>query len=359
MATRKEVADRAGVSVAVVSYVLNNRSLVKPETKQKVLDAVRELGYTPNLTARSLKTKRSRQIAVLVHFLGNPFEAGLLLHIEAAAKEHGYFVFFQTYDETQEEQLKELFMGRVDGILLLGQCLSHETAQYFVSKQVPIVSVTQSATDHPQLYGVDIDWVEAMRKLIRHLHAQGHERIGFMADGNPRHHYELRYEAFIHALKLEGLGFDSQTCRLEGLGRFESARKELLQILQSADTALPFSALIAANDLMAAGCLAACREANVAVPGTLALAGCEDILMSSQTSPSLTTIAYPRPQAAKEATRLLLSLIEEGAEPSLGTEGNMEHGDVEGNHRLSRAEGSSRSILLPCEVQPRESTGAE
>ena len=94
MVTRDHVALRAGVSVAVVSYVLNNKNIVKEETRQKVLLAVKELGYQPNLAARSLKTKKSQQIAVLVNNLGNPFEAEVLLCLESTAREAGYSVFF-------------------------------------------------------------------------------------------------------------------------------------------------------------------------------------------------------------------------------------------------------------------------
>lgn len=314
MASRQQVADRAGVSVAVVSYVLNNRKLVKEETRQKVLEAVRELGYRPNLVARSLKTKKSKQIAVLVRFLGNPFEAGLLLTIEATAKASGYFVFFQTYEEAQEEQLKELFMGRVDGILLLGQYLNEATLDYFTVQGIPVVSVTrpysQACKGDASVQWIDIDWPEAMRKLVRHLRDLGHERIAFMADSSSPHHYEWRYRAFIQALEGEGLRFHSSD-RLNGCGRFEPAYAELAQRLKSSSNKLPFTALVCANDLMAAGCLAACRDQGAAVPGQLAVAGCEDILMSSQTNPPLTVLGYPRPEAAQAAATLLIALMEE------------------------------------------------
>jgi DNA-binding LacI/PurR family transcriptional regulator len=315
MVTRQEVADRAGVSAAVVSYVLNNRKLVKEETRMKVLEAVRELGYRPNLVARSLKTKKSKQIAVLVRFLGNPFEAGILLAVEAAAKAGGYFVFFQTYEEDQEEQLKELFMGRVDGILLLGQFLGEATIDYFTSQGIPVVSITRPYADiqkpNANLQWIDLDWLVAMRELVRHLRSLGHKRIAFMADKPGLHHYEWRFQAFIEAMKSEGLPFYRED-RLNGSGRFEPAYTELAQWLSgSGKKSLPFTALVCANDLMAAGCLAACREWGAAVPGQLAIAGCEDILMSSQTNPPLTAISYPRPQAAEAATRLLIAEMEE------------------------------------------------
>ncbi|MZQ86081.1 LacI family DNA-binding transcriptional regulator [Paenibacillus sp. 5J-6] len=313
MVTRKDVADRAGVSSAVVSYVLNNREIVKEETRQKVLEAIRELGYQPNLLAQSLKTKKSRQIAVLINYLGNPFEAGLLISIEQHAKDRGYFVFFQTYKQEEEDQLKSLFMGRVDGILLLGQALKPQVVEHFQTLDMPIVSVLRPAGSgmrsgsEASVAYLDLDWEAEMSKLIRHLQQQGHTRIGFMGSGEAGQHYEVRLQAFIHVLRETGCTWYSEDL-LDGEGRFEPAERVLHAELMR-QSAL-FTALVCANDLMAAGCLAACRKAGVGVPSQLAVAGCEDILMSSQTDPPLTAIHYPRPQIGEAAMKLLLDTIE-------------------------------------------------
>lgn len=309
MVTRKDVADRAGVSSAVVSYVLNNREIVKEETKQKVLEAIRELGYQPNLLAQSLKTKKSRQIAVLINYLGNPFEAGLLISIEQHAKDRGYFVFFQTYKQEEEDQLKSLFMGRVDGILLLGQALKPLVVEHFRALDMPIVSVLKPAgsdLDASVPY-MDLDWEAEMSKLVRHLQQQGHTRIGFMGSGEAGQHYEVRLQAFTHALRETGCTWYPEDL-LDGGGRFEPAERVLhAELIRQS---IGFTALVCANDLMAAGCLAACRKAGAQVPKQLAVAGCEDILMSSQTDPPLTAIHYPRPQIGEAAMRLLLDTIE-------------------------------------------------
>jgi DNA-binding LacI/PurR family transcriptional regulator len=307
MASRKEVADRAGVSVAVVSYVLNNRSIVKEETRQRVLKAVKELGYQPNQLARGLKTKRSNQIAVLVNYLGNAFEAGLLLTIEHYFRARGYFVFFQTYTTMEEPELKSLFMGRVDGILLLGQSLQSETVEQFKSMGLPVVSIMQPLTEQGTIPYVDINWSLAMRKLVRHLQEQGHRRIGFMGGGQAAAHYTVRAQAFIEAIRLEGLSWHAEDL-LDGGGRFEQAAQTLNRTLAS--NSWSFTALVCASDLMAAGCLSACREHGLKVPSQLAVAGCEDILMSSQTDPPLTVLHYPRRSLAESAAQMLLDELE-------------------------------------------------
>ncbi|WP_193726833.1 LacI family DNA-binding transcriptional regulator [Paenibacillus guangzhouensis] len=313
MVTRQDVADRAGVSAAVVSYVLNGRNNVREETKRRVLDAIRELGYRPNQTARSLKTKKTQQIAVLIHYIGNPFEAGLLLHIEATAKQHGYFVFVQTYDPNREEELRGLLMGRVDGVLLLGPCLSRETLAYFNSLEIPIVSVMQPSAwgEGNDIPYVDIAWLPVMRNLISHLRQRGHERIAFMSAAGPYLHYAVRYEAFCEGMRLEGLNTDAAASRyVDGSGRFEQAQLVLGRLLDGEEGALPdFTAIVCANDLMAAGCLAACHERGLRVPRDLAIAGSENILMSSQLSTPLTVIDYPRHLAGKAAMNMLFDRI--------------------------------------------------
>ncbi|MBD2844103.1 LacI family DNA-binding transcriptional regulator [Paenibacillus sp. IB182496] len=321
MATRQQVAERAGVSVAVVSYVLNNRKIVKEETRRKVLEAIRELGYRPNQTARSLKTKQTRQIAVLIHYIGNPFEAGLLLHIEATAKRHGYFIFVQTYEPAREEELRAMLIGRVDGVLLLGHALAAESLDDFRALGIPVVSAMQPAdgaadastdgtaggtTGEAGLPSIDVDWQPAMRRLIRHLREQGHTRIAFMTDATPGSPLGVRAAAFASALGDEGL--TPATSPLDGGGRFERARETLDDRLAT-QPAPAFTALVCANDLMAAGCLAACRDRGRRVPQELAIAGCEDILMSSQTDPPLTAIHYPRQAAGEQAMEMLLAAI--------------------------------------------------
>lgn len=307
MVSRKDVAERAGVSSAVVSYVLNNRAIVKEETRQKVLEAIQELGYRPNLIAQSLKTKKSRQIAVLVNNLGNSFEAGLLLSIEHQARIRGYFVFFQTYISEEEEQFRSLFMGRVDGIMLLGQTLKEQVVDHFQSLNIPLVSVMKPVVLNHSVPFLDLNWENEMLKLVRHLLQQGHKRIGFMSGGETQRHYEVRFQAFLHALHQTGCEWHSDDM-WDGMGRFEQAEKVFYDHLMNRSVAI--TALICANDLMAAGCISACRKAKVKIPEQIAVTGCEDILMSSQTEPPLTTIHYPRRQMGEAAIQLLLDLVE-------------------------------------------------
>jgi DNA-binding LacI/PurR family transcriptional regulator len=258
--------------------------------------------------ARSLKTKKSHQLAVLVNDLGNPFESGILLHIESAARQKGYTVFFQPYIEDQEEQLKSQFKGRIDGLLSLGQSLKKTTLTHFNNMGIPVLSITTPVVGHPEVPAIDLDWELEYARLIRHLKECGHQRIAFMANGNVRHHHEHRFQAFLHAMKWEQCSFEEHFLMF-GRGKLEQAYPATKEVLSKLLPDLPFTAIVCANDLMAAGVIAACRDMDVEVPATLAVAGCEDILMSSHTSPMLTTIHYPREHLNVPAIDMLLKLM--------------------------------------------------
>lgn len=303
MATRKEVAERAGVSIAVVSYVLNDSNYVKEETRQKVLQAIEELGYETNMAARALKMRKTEQLAVLINHLGNPHEAGLLLRIEEYAAKHNYVLFFQTFVKEQESRLKSLLNGRVDGIFLLGQTLQESTVSHFSKQNIPFVSITTPAVRRfEQVTCIDLDWVQEYSRLIRLFKQKGHRRIAYMANANSEHPLQYRLESFRRAMRAEGLEL-RETDVLYADGGLVTACEATKVALRSEER---FTAIIGANDLMTAGIIAACRERRVSVPQELAVAGSEDILMSSQTAPPLTVIHFPRETVGRIAMEVML-----------------------------------------------------
>jgi len=321
MVTRDDVAKHAGVSVAVVSYVINNKAIVKEETRQKVLRSIEALGYNPNLAARSLKTKRTNQYGVLFNNLGNPFETGISLGLEEKARELGQSLIFQTFLRAEEEKLKTIFMGRTDGLILLGQSLQETTVQYFGKLGLPVYSITTPVHAHPSVRCIDIDWYKAMTDLLRHLKELGHTRIAFMGNANAEHPHHVRYLQFRRALEALGLSFDPASL-MQADGRLESAYGVMKSHL--ADTSrLAFSAIVCANDLMAIGVLSACKDRGLAVPRDLSVAGCENILMASHTTPSLTTIHYPRRESGFLAVERILR--REGGDAAQEAAEHLEH----------------------------------
>lgn len=311
MVTRDDVAKHAGVSVAVVSYVINNKPIVKEATREKVLQSIRELGYSPNLTARSLKTRRMNQLGVLFSHIGNPFETGIALGLEQTARKYGQSLIFQTYDRTEEDHLKTIFSGRTDAIILLGQSLKEETVNHFAKIGVPLFSVMTPERSHDYVPCADIDWFEAYCALVDHLKRIGHSRIGFMGTGRRESYLDIRLAHFRKALQWCGLEFRDEWLMHVAYGTLEIAYKEMTSQL-AAGSGLPFTAIVCANDLMAIGALSACRDQGLAVPRQLSVAASENILMSSHTSPALTTIHYPRQQIGAATIETIMNHLNDG-----------------------------------------------
>lgn len=307
MVSRKEVADKAGVSVATVSYVINHKSGVSDEVRSRVQAVIEQLGYKPSHAARALKMKKTNCLAVFVNYLGDPFEAGLLNTMEQHARRRGYYMYFHTYQADQEKEFLQHVSGRIDGLLLLGQTLKQETIDALRAQDVPIVSAMEPVEAAGIAAYVDIDWEAGMRKLVRHLTGQGHRKIGFMANGNIRHAHELRKRAFMTVTREMDLFVDEDSL-LRGGGRLEQAEAEMDRYLGAVRSDAP-SAWIAASDLMAVGMLAACRNRGMEVPGQLALTGCEHILMAAQTTPALTVLQCPRPEIAAIAVERMASIL--------------------------------------------------
>lgn len=304
MVTRKDVAKKAGVSTATVSYVLNGKPGVSEATRQKVCQAMKELGYQPSYAARALRTKRTNHLSVFVNNLVDPFEAGILNHVESHARMRGYFVTFQTYKPDDEEAFLHDVTGRIDGLLLLGQSLKHETMDTLQSLGIPVVSIMEPVRPYGLSGIVDIDWQEGMRRIVQHLVKGGHRKIGFVANGKESHPHERRKAAFLAAMQEAGLPCGPDGI-LYGAGSLEQTKALMAEHIGSGRLG-DYTAFVAASDLMAVGMLSACREAGIRVPGELAVAGCENILMTEQTTPDVTVLDYPRPEAARLAVDMII-----------------------------------------------------
>lgn len=308
MVSRREVAEKAGVSVAAVSYVLNDKPGVSHATRQRVLAAIADLGYSPHYAARLLKTRKTQNLAVFVNYLGDPFEAGLLNHLEQRAQLLDYTIQFQTYYSIDEAAFNRLFPGRIDGLLLLGQSLTGKRWNKLREAGIPVVSVMQPVVSSTGAdVRVDVDWQDGMHRIIGHLLGQGYRRIGLMGNGDPNHHHERRAQSFIQALDDFGLKLKKEDILL-GRGRLEDAQRAMDEYLQ-AGFGDRQTAFVAMSDLMAVGMLTACREAGIQVPDQMAVCGCENILMTLQTTPAVTVLDVPRLELAYQAVDTLIQCL--------------------------------------------------
>lgn len=274
--TRKEVAEMAGVSVATVSYVLNKTKHVTPEVEKRVMDAVKELGYQPNMLAKSLVTKETKHIAMLLDNMQNPYYFEVLEGVQYVAEKHGYIVSVISVNYSKREKVLEMVSRGVDGMILATGSLG---ITEFMKSQLPTVYDGELVRVH---------YRQAIFDMVEHLKAKGHRKIAFLSGlplNNPSH---VRYHDFCDAMREHGLGID-RALLVDGDGRAdECAGKDAVDRLLRRN--VEFTAVFAITDLMAIGVIRRLSELNKKVPSEISVVGCDGIPMGQYFSPALSTI---------------------------------------------------------------------
>jgi LacI family transcriptional regulator len=301
-----DVARLAGVSTATVSRALNDTGQVA-EAKRIAIDAaVEQLGYRPNTIARSLVTRSTQTIALLLPEITNPFYAELVTGIQQLTLERDYTMLLCTTDfdpEQEERYLRLLRAKHVDGALVDGLVLPPERIARFVEDGFPIVCLDRDVNS-PAVPLVQVDNRMGARMATEHLLALGHKRIAHIM-GAPARISEERLLGYQGALSQAGVAPDSS---LVALGNFtESGGHDAMQALLTAETGL--TAVFAANDLSAIGAMNAIVASGRSVPADISIVGFDDLRLAQYTSPPLTTIRQPAGEIARHSTELLLGMI--------------------------------------------------
>lgn len=318
---QSDVARLAGVSQTTVSQVLNNAAAfsVPQETRQRVIDAVRQLGYIPNGVARSLRTQKTSTIASVIPDIANPFYPALERGIQDVAEARGYdLIVYNTDGQADKERrcLDSLLRGRVDGVIGVFFHLSAAELQRLRAGGIAAVLLEEPGV-HParDLDRVYVDNAKAARAAVTYLLERGHRRI-LMLSG-PRDTLVSRAEGYVQAVRahpdagephiIETPDF-TEACGYAGMRR-------------ALDTSPRPDAVFAANDLMAMGALRALREVGVRVPQDLALLGFDDIPVARLLTPALTTVSQFQEQLGRRAAELLFGRLDgEVAEPGRAEE---------------------------------------
>ncbi|MFE5211184.1 LacI family DNA-binding transcriptional regulator [Streptomyces sp. NPDC056600] len=307
----KDVAARAGVSVATVSRALNLHPSVSADARARVLAAVEELGYRPNAVARSLRTDQTRTLGLVISDVLNPYFTELARAVEEEARALGYSVIIGNADERpdlQDHHIRNLRDRRIDGLLVSptdgGTPLLLDTARagtpvVFVDRWIP-------GADDVDVPVVRSDGRDAVRELVAHLHRLGHRRLAIIAGPAATTTGSERVEAFREALAAHGLELPDAYI---GQGDFqaESGRRATERFL---DLSEPPEAVFAADNLMALGALDAVRSRGLRVPHDIALAAFDDIPWFVHTDPPVTAIAQPTGELGRAAVRALVDRIE-------------------------------------------------
>jgi LacI family transcriptional regulator len=301
-----DVARLAGVSTATVSRALNDTGRVAAAKRAAIDAAVEQLGYRPNTIARSLVTRSTQTIALLLPEITNPFYAELVTGIQQLTLERDYTMLLCTTDfdpEQEERYLRLLRAKHVDGALVDGLVLPPERIARFVEDGFPIVCLDRDVNS-PAVPLVQVDNRMGARLATEHLLALGHARIAHIM-GAPARISEERLLGYQAALAHAGVAADSS---LVALGNFtESDGHDAMHALLSRETGL--TAVFAANDLSAIGAMNAIVASGRSVPADISIVGFDDLRLAQYTSPPLTTVRQPAGDIARHSTELLLGMI--------------------------------------------------
>jgi len=310
MKSIKDVALEAKVSVATVSRTLQMPASVAPHTRERVLAAVRKLGYTPNAQARNLRTAKTNLVVALVHDISNLFYSGVVRGIEHVANQNGYSVLLGVAghnDFGREKRYADLVSARqADGLITL---LPHIPKIAGLAGKMPLVSVSENATDN--VFGVHIDNVRAVRDAVEYLFALGHRDIAFVGG---------RKGTSIAIDRERGFREAYSAARLQVRARLLTAGDYTIESgIRAVDSLfaqeIKFTAVFCCNDEMAIGAYQSIRAHGLRVPDDISVVGFDDVQISRFLDPPLSTVAQPVEEMGREAMTMLLELLREGEGP--------------------------------------------
>ena len=298
----EEVARRAKVSTATVSRVLNNASVVKGTTRTRVMRAVEELKYHPNLHARSLAGGKSRSIGVIVSNIENPFFLDVYKAVETGAHAEGYEVIMANTDYRSEQLVASirLMIGRrVAGLAVIVSEMDPQLIDELKGYEIPVVFYDVGAPGQ-NITSIRVSYRRGMEKLTDYLYSLGHRKLGFVghhATLGPIHERaNVVMESVARYPNVEvktGADVDS----LEGGRRATRA-------LLSADPGL--TAIVCVNDLMAVGAMREIRERGLRIPQDISVTGFDNIKLAQFCYPALTTVHIPRDQIGRTICEVLM-----------------------------------------------------
>jgi LacI family transcriptional regulator len=310
MTTISEVAKRAGVSKTTVSHVLSGKRPVNPDTRESVEAAIAELGFRPNGLARSLRTRRSHTVALLIPDITNPYYPVLARGLQDSLVASGYHAFLCNTDADRSQELEfldDVAQRRVDGIAMVPFQISTDDLEDVVEASIPIVSISPHI-EHPQADQVTTDDVEGATDATLYLVARGHSTVAMIGGPPGLPPSDRRLAGYRRALERSGRPFDDRFLA-EGDFTRRGGRRAMQTLMRLEPRP---TAVLCANDLMAIGAMDSARELGCSIPDDMALVGYDDIEAAALVTPALTTVLNPAYEMGHAAGRLLLERMADG-----------------------------------------------
>jgi len=280
MATISDVAKKAGVSEATVSRVLNNTAVVNRDTRKRVLDAINELHYTPSFLAKGMRRKKTSTIGVIIPDFRNLYYSELLKAIEDEARIHEYIAIICTGEMNAERErayIDYLLSRQVEGLMLCCYVNIMENKSFIqkVAQKVPIIVMDQPSGSLP-VSSAYADGYKGFKVLLSYLIEKGHRTIGMIRSLHRYPCSESRFIGYVDTLKEHGISVDPnliEESEFTAAGGYDAAKKLLAKSKPTA--------IVGVNDLIASGALKYIREKGYAVPDDIAIAGFDNIALSS------------------------------------------------------------------------------
>ncbi len=306
MATIKDVAKEAGVSVATVSRVMNNSSHASASTKKLVQNAMKKLGYRPNANARALVSQSTNTIGVLIGDVSDPFYGSMVKAIDSIAIQHGkHLLIGNGYHnaEFEREVIELLINSRCESLVVHSKALSDEELIRFAQEKPSMVLINRYIAEIGERC-IALDNYRGSYAAVEHLIKMGHRRIGYVCSNHEIEDTIQRKNGYLAALKAHGI--KHQPAFIECSMPTEIGGEEAMTNLLSKN--LDLTAVATYNDYMAAGTLSVLDENGYSVPDDISLIGFDDGIIAKYLSPKLTTMRYPIQMMAEKAVHLALKL---------------------------------------------------
>jgi DNA-binding LacI/PurR family transcriptional regulator len=306
----KDIARAAKVSHPTVSRALSDSPLVNGETAKRIRQIAASLGYRPSAIARSLATKKTKTIGVVVTSIADPFIADVISGVEEAANDHGYSVFLANSNANPDREVKVVHSfheRRVDGILVTASRVGALYVPLLSQLKVPIVLINNQHPDETDefIYSVTIDNIKASTEVMRHLIGLGHKRIAYIGDRGGFQSDIERLAGYRQALASAEYPFLPELV-VHGDGKPEGGAEAMERLLALPG---PPSAVFCYNDMSALGALRVLNRCGIKVPEDISVVGFDDLAIASYTSPLLTTVSQPKQQMGRMAMEILIKLL--------------------------------------------------
>jgi len=310
--TQSDVAKLARVSRTTVSYILSNSDAISVplETRQRVLNAAAQLGYVPDRTAQSLRTRKTYAIAGIIPDLTNPFHLAFEHGIQVVAERHGYDLMIYNTDgiaERERKYVRSIQHRRVDGMIGVFLRLSTDDVRTLLERDIAVVKLGSrpEAVDQLPLDVLYVDYRAAAEQAVTYLIGRGHRRIGMLVGHDSP--VQTRLAGYRVALAAHDIAFDERLVQ-GGAGYSVQHGRSAIRALLAQEPRV--TAVFAASDLLAMGALVELRMAGLRVPDDIAVLGFDDIFAAELVTPPLTTVATFQEQLGRRAAEMLLERLD-------------------------------------------------